>query len=294
MASPITNVLEQLFPKGHKASLSELFEFQPKDLNLPLAWAGHLPFAYWLIQALTPQTFVELGTHTGNSYLTFCQSISKHNTNTKAFAVDTWSGDEHSGLYGNDVYLEVEARNKKYSSFSTLLRSTFDEALNSFPEESIDLLHIDGLHTFEAVKHDFESWLPKMSSGGVILLHDITVFERGFGVHELWETLSSEYSSFEFRHSNGLGVIQLPGIIPSIVDSLEVNADAARGMFSKLGDALTKSLELQLLEDKIQDLDLDNKALRNELALIFDSKSWKYTTPLRRLLAVAKGRRSDY
>lgn len=285
-----TNVLDQLFPSAQGGSLVGLFEFEPEDLNLPLAWAGHLPFAYWLIQTLKPQTFVELGTHTGNSYLTFCQSISKHTTGTKAFAIDTWTGDEHSGVYGSDVFLEIEARNQKYSSFSTLIRSTFDEALNKFSDKSINLLHIDGLHTYDAVKHDFDSWLPKMSPGGVVLFHDIKVFERDFGVHQLWDRISSEFPSFEFRHSHGLGIIQLPGNGPSIIEPLEQNADAARSIFSTLGDALVHSKELEI---KIFNLNSDKEGLRDQLEQIINSRSWTYTLPLRKLLELLKGRNSD-
>ena len=185
--------------------------FTPNSLQYPNAWVGHLPFAAWVIQEVSPKIFVELGTHTGNSYFSFCQAVVEAELLTKCYAVDTWQGDEHAGQYNDEIFAKVYAHHQEsYAGFSRLLRMTFDDAVNYFADGSIGLLHIDGLHTYEAVRHDFETWLPKLAPGAVVLLHDTNVREKNFGVWRFWAELQEHYpSNLEFVHSHGLGVLQL-------------------------------------------------------------------------------------
>jgi len=185
--------------------------FAPASLEFPSGWVGHLPFAAWSIKQIRPKVFVELGTHSGNSYFSFCQAVLEGGLSTKCYAVDTWQGDDHAGQYTENIFAKVSAHNQdRYSGFSQLLRTTFDDAASYFLDGSVDLLHIDGLHTYEAVLHDFETWLPKLSPGAVVMFHDTNVRERNFGVWKLWSELQSRYPrNIEFTHSHGLGVLQL-------------------------------------------------------------------------------------
>ena len=198
------------------------------------AWLQHAPFAFWLMETSRPQLFVELGTHHGFSYLAFCQAAKRVGLGTKGYAVDTWRGDEHAGFYGDAVYARLrDLHDPHYGGFSRLVRSTFDEALPHFAEKSIDLLHIDGRHFYDDVKHDFESWKDKLSDRAIVLFHDTNVRERGFGVFKLWEELRQQYPVFEFFHGHGLGVLGVGTEQPEELSRL-FEAEAHSGLSSRI------------------------------------------------------------
>jgi O-antigen biosynthesis protein len=224
--------------------IPELVYWIPKHYVLS-AWSGHTPFAAWLIGALRPRVLVELGTYYGMSYLAMCQAMKESEVDGRCFAVDSWEGDSHAGPMHSKAYEKLRAmHDPDYSAFSTLMPMRFEKAVHEFEDGSIDLLHIDGLHTYEAVKADFETWRPKMSARGVILFHDTQEHILDFGVHRLWAEIRDDYPSFEFEHEHGLGVLGVGSDLPPAVKAFfEAGrpADGAaeiRRTFSYLGNVV--------------------------------------------------------
>ncbi len=168
-----------------------------------------MAFANDLIRDTRPELIVELGTHWGEAYFTFCQTVEEQGLASLCYAIDHWKGDGHAGQYGEEVFEDVSQYNDHYySQFSYLLRKSFDDALVQFADNSIGLLHIDGFHTYDAVTRDFRAWLPKVRPDGIILFHDICAKHQDFGVWRLWDDIKAQFRhTFEFHHSWGLGVL---------------------------------------------------------------------------------------
>lgn len=261
----------------HLNNLERALEVKNLDIFIdsPAPWAGHIPFASWLVQALHPKVLVELGSYSGISYFSFCQSIQHNNLNTKAHAIDTWVGDIHAGLYDRSVFDGFLERNEPFSRFSTWHRCTFDDALSKFGDQTIDLLHIDGLHTYEAVKHDFNTWRPKLTDDAIVLFHDTAVRTEGFGVHKFWRELLRVHQGFEFSHSHGLGVLFISSSSVSrfLENGFDFNSpeelQLAQSFFEMLGSGYELQSQLIHTNSRVRDLEHDLIALdETRLALM--------------------------
>jgi len=184
----------------------------------PSSWWEHVPIAHWLVEQLQPGLIVELGSHYGVSFFSFCEAAAAFSEHSFVYAVDSWQGDDHAGAYGEEVFQRVALeQQQQHSQRSRLVRSSFDEAANHFAPQSLDLIHIDGLHTYAAVKHDLETWLPKLKPGGTILFHDINVRERDFGVWQLWEEIKgmAGVQTVEVLNGHGLGIATYTAAAPA-------------------------------------------------------------------------------
>lgn len=123
---------------------------------------------------------VDLGTYRGRSAITLSlharhvvtidlfEDITTHDNDELKQAYDFYGKDR--SVY-NNVYNDVKKQLSLYSNIEVVKGITYDEAKN-FADESVDLVFIDGDHSYVGVKKDFDSWISKVKVGGYIIFHD--------------------------------------------------------------------------------------------------------------------------
>ena len=205
---------------GSKLWVYHTPDFESEKLNLEMMkyspWSGHRRFVYDLVANIRPECIVELGSYYGCSAFTFLQALKDFDMKSYFYAIDTWEGDSFTeNDYKENIYDSYKnIQEKIFAGQNAIMkRMTFDQACCDFKEESIDLLHIDGSHTYEDCRHDFETWFAKVSKKGIILFHDISddrLDGELLGSHMVWQEIKNQFPyTIEFPYSFGLGVLFL-------------------------------------------------------------------------------------
>jgi predicted O-methyltransferase YrrM len=154
-----------------------------------------------LVRERQPKTVVEIGTHKGGTLFAWCQAA-----HPQALIV---SIDLPEGLFGGG-YTEEEAR--RFQSFAQPGQELHTLRLDSHKRRTrrrlrsllagrpIDFLLIDGDHTYEGVKRDWEMYAPLVASEGLVAFHDILPHPKQplCKVDELWDELAPDHRTAEF------------------------------------------------------------------------------------------------
>jgi predicted O-methyltransferase YrrM len=86
-----------------------------------------------------------------------------------------------------------------------------DRTKQLFEHRPIDLLFIDGDHTFDGVKRDWEMYSPLVRSGGMIVFHDIAGNYEDTQVKKLWDSVKSDFKYHEYAFDQngyyGIGIL---------------------------------------------------------------------------------------
>lgn len=158
---------------------------------------------YEIVFESKPEYVLELGVGTTSQSTRTILSALKENDSGMLVSVDTVDRMDRAG---EDLH--------KY--WTMIAGDTHEEdILNKVKEITpiYDLLLIDGDHSYEGVKKDFEMYVPLVKEGGLILMHDIT--NERCGVPKFWEEVKLPKIAFNYGKAMG-GIVPGFGIVQKI------------------------------------------------------------------------------
>jgi len=133
---------------------------------------------------------LEIGTAHGGTYWTWCRLATP---TAHLVSID---------LPGNDEWSSRVRSYPRPTQTQTLIRadSHDPQTVRSVDglRASVDLLFLDGDHSYEGVRSDFENYAPLVRPGGLIAFHDVVATEnRSCQVDRLWTQLRDLYDARE-------------------------------------------------------------------------------------------------
>lgn len=86
--------------------------------------------------------------------------------------------------YFEECYHKTLAAIKPWAEQAVIMRMYSEEAAATFEDRSLDIVFIDSVHTYSAVKADIALWLSKVRIGGICCGHDYGNEPRFPGVRQ--------------------------------------------------------------------------------------------------------------
>lgn len=161
------------------------------------------------LKKVKPKKIIEIGTYRGGSAYTFSLFADL------LICIDnsTYFKPKKRKLVGENTRLFFINKSSKNPRVINKIK----KILTSY-DQQVDLLFIDGAHTYRGAKKDFTRYSAFVKPGGYIVLHDIKKstyhIQLGCLVYQLWEELKTKYPEHQeiilARKWGGIGIIKMP------------------------------------------------------------------------------------
>lgn len=203
--------------KDKKYTPSELMaDLFSKKLSLIRPWQYESEFIQLLehYYALKPTRVMEIGTANGGTLFSHCKLAAD---NATIISVDL-PGGKFGGGYPDwkiPIYEDFAKSNQNLHLIraSSYDPSTLEMVKGILKGDLLDYIFIDGDHTYDGVKKDFDMYLPLVKPGGSIIFHDIAWHKNSTcQVDKFWQDTKSGYKNHEFIQDKesgkfGIGIL---------------------------------------------------------------------------------------
>ena len=238
--------------------LSYSFSFNEFSIT-PIQIRNEINTLLQILAKQKPKSILEIGTSNGGTLFLLCKIASPDAT---ILSVDLPGGKFGGDLYPNwkiPLYESFKKNNQKLH----LIRSnshdsnTLNQIKNLLGKGKLDFLLIDGDHTYDGVKRDFEMYRSIVNEGGLIVFHDINPGpeEMVGGVPIFWKEIRSKHPYIEILDNEGVNSYGLGLLFFKLNNKTLTNYVESLKIVNELKDRQIRRLQnnIQSLESKIED-----------------------------------------
>lgn len=174
-----------------------------------------------MVSKKEPYNILEIGTKYGGTFHIWSNINQSSGMN---ISIDMSDGGKHGGISEEEMDKRDSWFQERFDNVHFIRGNSHDESTlynlrynlqsfrmglnnglwdrSTFDEKYIDFLFIDGDHTKEGVKQDFDMYSPFVKKGGIVAFHDVVISEhhhsRDVHVGEFWNEIKTQYRHIEF------------------------------------------------------------------------------------------------
>lgn len=166
---------------------------------------------------LRPASIFEIGTHRGGTLYCWSRVLPPDGT-LMSLDLPADPSDVHTTAEALEKLIASKAQKRSFIRDDSHSAATLEKVKTALGGKPVDFLFIDGDHSYEGVKLDFEMYHGLVRSGGLVAFHDIAPNPevREYGVARFWQELKKSHRTHEFIDPHpvgpagmGIGVVSL-------------------------------------------------------------------------------------
>lgn len=195
------------------------------------------------------KNIVEIGVALASTTSYLCDAANK--VGGKVYGYDLW--DMHGlnnqfGAFSNKEQCENYLKGKGYSNFELTKISTKTDSFRTLIKErhsSIDFAFIDGCHSYEGVKNDFDIIYPLLSLTGIVAFHDTLRIDgcREFIIDLRTKYFDGTFDIIDFPYGNNSRRVGISLLVKRSYPNIDLKIDEICGSISDPGAIYSKEKE---------------------------------------------------
>ena len=185
-----------------------VWEFMRRPQSFMLAWRGlqnwgasQDPLEFCSLIELVKKSgrhpaMMEIGMRRGGTLYAWCQLA---NPDATIISVDYHPKVDDAAVIKRLNGLTRDSQRLHCIRKNSHLPETLQAVTEALGDQELTFLFIDGDHSYEGIKQDFEMYAPLVKDGGLIAFHDILESPANpeFGVPQFWNEIKTGYQHYE-------------------------------------------------------------------------------------------------